>query len=443
MTKSVEHFDTIRKAARLLRIRYVLGGVGVALLATIMFIGLRTRQKPAAPAAAPTFAQRDAQTELPSSPPAPRQDDLATLRQYREELDRLPTKTNADDLTLAARQARQTGDLWYANRLLHAALQQYPQHRPARLLWANTLYTQTQFAAARRLYLQLYHEDPKDAEAYIGMADVALAENRRTEALNWMSRALRESEQSPANLLRLAQKYMDWSQLSEAEAVAVRVRQIAPDNVDGRLLQASLLLQRGQVEPSRQILEPLLRQEPENAKAYRVLAAVLRHPGPYHDPQRICELFARAIELDPRDADTLRLGGDYYRQERLYRLSMQAYMRLLTLDPANLEARYGIALDYAGLGMTEPAATQLAFHKRLRERELKLQALHEQVNTKPLLLEPHLRLARFLASGGSYANAVMEYQIAIGLRPADQSLRQELADLYQRLGWGAPGVPTY
>jgi tetratricopeptide (TPR) repeat protein len=400
-------------------------------------------KRPGVALAAPllTSRQLDARTELPPQIPPVVGDSPATLRAIRDQLDRLPSKSDPDELTQAAQQARSIGDLWYADRLLHSALQQYPQHRPARLALAANLYTQTRFDAARRVYIQLHAEDSRDVLPYIGLANVALGEDRRPESAEWLRRALRDAAQTPESLLQLAQKYLEWTQYAEAEAVADRVLQVAPDNLDARLLRASLLMQRGDLPASHEILEGLLHLEPDNARVNRVLAVALRDLGS-RDTERIVRLFARAMELDPDDMDTLRLAGDYYRQQQLYRLAAHAYAHLLVLDPYNLEGRYGLARTYASLNMMNQSEEQAKLHQRLRDQELRYQSLHEQVNLHPGQPIPHLKLARFLSGQRRYALSIMEYQIAGSLLPNDRQIRAELTDLYHQLAWGEPGTPA-
>lgn len=365
--------------------------------------------------------------------------DKTALITARENLDKIAGDGTARGLERQAAGAIAVGDLWRAEKVARSALNLGPNDRLAVLTLAASLRQQCRFEEASRIYLDLIKHDSLDSDAYLGMADTTFAANKRPEAFRWLERAGNEGAQTALSLSTIAHRFQDWKDYPNAERTAARAVQAAPADIDSQLQLASIQVESTKLEDGYRTLDAILAQDPNNGLAHRLMAVLLLNSANTHqDINRARRLLERAVELTLRDADIYRSAAVVYREQRLYRLTTQAYDALLHLDPTSVDARYGLGKMYMLLGKADMGREQLALYAKLDDRQRHVARLSEDAAHHPLLAEGHAALARYLESSGDYARAQPQYQTAAGLAPGSPAIKRDLLRFYSRLGWSLP-----
>ncbi len=409
------------------------------LLLGVLIVRLLLQKYISSPSVSPVLAMDDSKAELPVAPPPLPSDNAASLRIAHASLYTLPPTASLQALEGAASTALDIGDLWRAEALALAILQRVPGDRSARLVLGESLRREARFGEAQRLYLNLLQEHHDDSDAYLGLADTAFAAHRRPEAFRWLAKGVDKGAQTALSLSTLAHRYQDWKDFPKAEATARKAIQGGPGVMNAYLQLASIQVESGALDAGYQTLESILRRDPSNGLANRLLGVTLMNATFSHpDINRARSLLEKAVDINPKDQDIYRAAAIIYRQQHLYRLAAQAYDALLMLNPASLDARYGLGQVYALLGKTDLSTQQLALYKQLDARNRRYTRLSEEVTHHPTEAKSYAALARFLASSGDYAGAMTQYQIAAGLAPKEASIQTALKQFYAHFGWGLP-----
>ncbi len=388
----------------------------------------------------------DSAAELPPSPAPPPSPDLARLRALHAATLAFKPQADPNATIQAAQTAQSLGDMFTAERLLKSAIRQDAQNAQAQQMLAELYRQEARYGEAKRLFLALHTRSPQSLDPYIGLAEVDFARGARAEAFTWLAQAGTGAAQTAENLTTLAHRYQDWDDFENASAMSAKALQIAPGDENAMLQRASILVQHGEMTESRQLLETLIVQHPQNGYAHRLLAVVLTNPNlPKQDYVRARSLLEKAVELTVTDAAIYRVAAIVYRQQHLYRLAAQSYDALLKLDPNSLEARYGLGQVYALLGKADWSREQFAIYTKLQEQQHRISLLNVALGVKPTDPARHTALARALEAQGDLSGALAQYQTAVLLSPpaGRNEARKAVAQCHARLGWppaqeGAP-----
>src|SRR5580700_7882691 len=128
-----------------------------------------------------------------------------------------------------------------------------------------------------------------------------------------------------------------------------------------------LYIQSGQIERAVTEAEALLKQNPDNLDARRVLGRIYARMIGDGNTGKIDEkMLAKSIEQfsfvtskDPKDADSWLTLGRLYRVSHKSPEAEKAFKQALQADPDNDEALTGLAMVYADLGDNKTAAEML------------------------------------------------------------------------------------
>lgn len=167
-----------------------------------------------------------------------------------------------------------------------------------------------------------------------------------------------------------------------------------------------LYIQSGQLARAVTEAEDLLKQNPDNLDARRVLGRIYArmigdgNTGKIDEKMlnKSIEQFAIVTEQDPKDADSLLTLGRLYRVAHKSPEAEKAFKGALEADPDNDEALTGLAMVYSDLGDTKSATEML---KRAGDK-------HPDVNT-------FARLAGFYENMRDYEDAAETWKKAIPL----------------------------
>jgi tetratricopeptide (TPR) repeat protein len=220
-----------------------------------------------------------------------------------------------------------------------------------------------------------------------------------------------------------------------------------------------LYIQAGRIKDAVSEAEDLLKQDPGNLDARRMLGRMYarligdpeQHKVNDEMVQRAIEQFQKVTEKEPKDIESWLMLG---RLERVSRNSVEAekdFKKVLDQDAGNEEALTGLAMVYSDLGDTKNAIEMLrmATSKHPNPRTLaelasfyhnaKDYASASDVWRQALQMDPEntrikQALARDLLSADRTAEALKVYQELVAADPRDADSLLRLAEIYRERG---------
>jgi tetratricopeptide (TPR) repeat protein len=173
---------------------------------------------------------------------------------------------------------------------------------------------------------------------------------------------------------------------------------------------------------------------------YLALAGDTANPASELTPeeQQSLDAFQTALTLNPRHAEASIGIGDLYarrvpveqrrrrrseQEQEAATLALEAYQRAVTIDPKQPEAQRRLALFLERLGQVEAAE---------RAHQAAVAAAQANPDIAPMYYTAY---GRFLASQSDRAEeAINQLELAQMVRGDDPQLREEIAELYSRIG---------
>jgi tetratricopeptide (TPR) repeat protein len=180
-----------------------------------------------------------------------------------------------------------------------------------------------------------------------------------------------------------------------------------------------LYLQAGKLRDAVNEAEGMLKRDPNNADAHRMLgriyARLIGDPQQNHVNAQMLkqaiEQYQKVTELEPGDTDSWLWLGKLYKVAQDSDKAEQAYKKVLERDPDNDFALSGLAQVYSDRGDSKAA---LEIWRKLADRDPRPQLLQE--------------LARAYQDAGDYKGAVQTLRRALDMAPHDPELTAALAE---------------
>jgi tetratricopeptide (TPR) repeat protein len=125
-----------------------------------------------------------------------------------------------------------------------------------------------------------------------------------------------------------------------------------PRRADGYVNIGRVLVQEGDIERARQVLEKALALDSNLARTHYFYAKALRAEGRYDDAIQ----HLRIVEQQyPKDRVVINDTGRIYFLQHKYEQATSELKKVLAIDPEDLQANYNLMLSYRGLGQLETA----------------------------------------------------------------------------------------
>ncbi len=300
------------------------------------------------------------------------------------------------------------GDAATAAQLCRAALAEYP-HDPNFLALHGAALTRLGRAGEAEAALrESLAQDPDYPNAHVELGVALLALNRPAEAVPALRRALELNPALEAARLKLGQALLALGAETDARTVI--------DDFVGEKPQRQLLARaaehhrNGELEQAEQAYREILRQDPGNVSALRLLGLLAMDAEHYRDAAVLLE---RAVQLAPDfRAAWLDLGRA---QTEIYELdaAVSSYRRTIALEPNRVSGHIGLANALARSSRTADAVAAY-------ERAAAINPEHAQT---------YLGLGNVLKTIGRQADAIAAYRRGIALRPAFAELYWSLSNL--------------
>ena len=154
--------------------------------------------------------------------------------------------------------------------------------------------------------------------------------------------------------------------LKAAEAAFTNVTAIDPDYADGWVNIGRVRLQEGNLAGAEQVLRRALQVDANLAKTHFFLGTVLKNDGRYEES---LTHLRKASSLYPRDRVVLNQMGRVLFLQRKFQEAVAEFMRVLQIDPEDLQAHYNLMLCYQGLGQAARAERERVLYFRFKADE--------------------------------------------------------------------------
>lgn len=347
-----------------------------------------------------------------------------------------------------------------------SALQEWPQHSPAKLLQARLVAAGGDGAGAMALVDQVLQQDPKHVPALVYKGDLQRQLERDDEkALASYRAAAAVRPDSVAAGVAIVTLLTETRRLPEANTELAKLKAVAPAHPETRMLEAQLAYLNQDFAKTREISAQLLKFFPEHpmllqmagdaelrlnslgaaenyltqaikaaprALAPRLLLAQLYLRS--GQPQRTLETLQPNLSSATPDANSLALAGQAYLQEGDAARSEAMFAKAARQDPKNTMARTALALNKlskghadSGFADLEAAAAGDAGHRadlaliaaRLRSRDLPgaLRAIDGLEKKQPKQPLAHVLRGRVLLSQKDFAGATASFEKALAIDP--------------------------
>lgn len=177
-----------------------------------------------------------------------------------------------------------------------------PEGLRARTELARLLIAQGQSGPANELLAQVLKQSPRDNDALIARAGLAIARHDAPAAINDLRAVLRDQPTSVPVLRALASAHRQQGELDLAVEALQKAVEAAPSDSDTRIFLANLLGEQGKWATAQEQLERVLKQDPNQLAALETLFRM----------QMAQSAYTQAIQLAQRIQAQQPGRGEYY-----------------------------------------------------------------------------------------------------------------------------------
>ena len=195
------------------------------------------------------------------------------------------------------------------------------------------------------------------------------------------------------------ERWNDWGiglllqgDLKGAEYAFTRVTEADPDYADGWLNVARALIQEGETDAAKPFIEKALKINPGLGRVHFFQAMAQKADGDYDGA---LASLARVASLYPRDRVVQNQIGRLHFLKREFTQAVEAFERVLAIDPEDLQAHYNLMLCYRGLGDNLKRKREELLFRRFKADEssqtitAKLRALSPEDNNERQQIHEH------------------------------------------------------
>lgn len=287
----------------------------------------------------------------------------------------------------------------------------------------NKYYEQKNYAQAGRYFERVTELDPAFASAYIGLANIMLAQGKSDEAIAPLEKAIElerslEGEMSKKfvkNFMTLGDTLAKQGKEQDALEYYRVITQLAPDNVEAYKKSGDIFFKFGEYTQAIEQYLKLLEFAPEEPDIQRKLGDAYLAQRRYVNAMKAYE---QALQANIDDAEAYRGRGDVLIVHEKYQDAFEQYQHALVLDPENARA-------YAGSGDV------LFFQHRYTEA---LEHYRKALELMPDDANLYRKIGDVLSQQNQYADAIPSYNEALKRAPTDVKIYQGLGDAFFDLG---------
>jgi tetratricopeptide (TPR) repeat protein len=334
------------------------------------------------------------------------------------------------------------GDEAQVETRVRTLLKRSPKDKDLRYRLAEVLHRRLKIAEAEEAFLALNREYPHDVEPYLVLSDLESVKGNKAATWDYIKKGIAANsagKESIPNLLLLARRYVAWHDRAGAENVLHKALSIVPDEPQVLLSLAMICHETKRDAESRQILNGILKRDPQNLEAKRQLVYLIAQDTIPPDDMVIANRLLKDIFQSGNPVpEDFSAAGRVAENKQEWIIAAKAYGRALTDNPELLEARYRLAQVYKRLGQMEYSRQQTAVYAQMRSEQERRGRLIEARSLAPLSGKARYDEAQFAEKTHDYPSAVAGYDLAVRLAPQDRQIRTARARFYEFLGWKPP-----
>jgi tetratricopeptide (TPR) repeat protein len=315
--------------------------------------------------------------------------------------------------------ARLHNDPQSASSCFQRAADRAPSDYVPHLRLAETLLVLERFEEAQASFDRVLRLQPGHPRAYYGKGRAALQRQAFAEAVGYLSLAAENPVSRKAAHQALAELYLREGDVETSQRHARQARALPPDNpwpdpilasvqskavgISERLEQARSLFAMGDLAASRSLVEAVLRKQPDNASAYKLLGSIhFRENRPKEAETALRE----AIRLHPQEGTSLALLGSLLAMQKRYGEAIPILQQAVAVNPHAHEPCFNLAHCLSETGRKQDA----------------LAVLEQGLRYRPDAIVLHKALARLFLEQKNAAKAQSVLEAARVLAPDDGEL---------------------
>ena len=228
------------------------------------------------------------------------------------------------------------------------------------------------------------------------------------EAITSLDIAQRDEDRYPLALLYLANAHNTEGNFAQAENFAYRFLSIAPSNVPGRKLLATIKVRSGNLSEAEELIRPILEENNDDIAAIKLLAGILLKKN---ESEEAVELLLRAAELQPNSPELQLTIGQSLLSSGKIEGGLEYIETALKMNPQ---------LQKADMLL-------IAAHMRQGNYEAALQAAKSFQERNPGDVAPQNMLGQVLLARGERDEAESAFLKSLELSASDLTAHQSLA----------------
>ena len=327
-------------------------------------------------------------------------------------LDEVLAKTpdNATALNLLGDVRLRQGKSAEALAAYNRTLEVQPNNFQARLRRALVAMSLQDFTTASDDAEQLIKMAPRHPGSNYIQGLVNFQNQEYADAIAALSQAEPAFRQFPMVLYYLGSSHLIEGNMDSAESFAERFVAVAPENVAGRKLLATMRLQRGDYDDVQSLLQPVLDNDPDDLGALNLMANALIRDG---KTDQGIDLLSRLAELQPDSAQAqVRLGAGLLLTGN-NESAVHHIESALELDPEFQQADILLVLN----------------HLRKEEYDAAIAAARDYTGRNPTSVTPYNLLGKVYLAAGREDDARQAFAQALKIDEGDPGANHNLAQM--------------
>lgn len=300
------------------------------------------------------------------------------------------------------------GDAPMTERIARAALVDYPDESNFLTLLGAAMMRQGKTADAIKYLTRAIEIEPDYAKAHEQLAEAQLSGGQAEAAVESLQRALELNPAFDAAHFKLGKLLLQMGREKEAQQVLDEFMRQQPHRQ--RLSEAAELHRLGKFEQAETIYREILRTDPENVTAMRLLAMLAVKLEQFRDA---VILLKQVVALAP-DYHAARLDLGHAQVEmNLLDEAIATHKEAIRLEPFNYNAHIGLANALARSSQTQAAVA----------------SYQAAIEIKPEIAGSYLGLGNVLKTIGKQSEAIAAYRKGIEIKPGFAELYWSLSNL--------------
>ena len=296
------------------------------------------------------------------------------------------------------------------------------------------------------------------AAEYIESAGILFEEGKLGKAEIEYKTALQVNQNLPDawyGLARIHERKRDWR---KTYAVLNKIRELAPQHVDARIMLCQILLASNQIDQALTDAQEILKMAPDDARSHSLMAAVQFRLENLEGAQ---ESVDKALAIDPGNNEAILVQARVLISAKNYSEALQVLDTAIKTNPDNVsmylmkiqayqETDNKKAVEGVYLALAERFPENIAFKTALARQYLSdkdidsaEKVLEQIVEVAPANVEEKLRLVGFKNQYRSSEDAIALVKTYVESDQAEYRYRFLLGELYEKDGKSEQAISVY